>query len=278
MSYILSGFSIDILKSKNGDLEIIEQTGIDLYLFLSQFSTILVPALIFLFIFHYKNFKEWVRVKPPKLPVFFALAVLFLLMSYPLIQFSADINSKLAIAEWMKDHSEAVEKVTKMLLVFNSPLDLIIRILLIGLLPAIGEELYFRAGIQNELASTFKNPDVAIFITALLFSAFHLQFDGFLPRFFLGLMLGYIYYWSGSILVPVLIHFINNSMLIISAYAMRNQLEQLDQLTNETSPQIPLYLLIISMITVFMLRIQMIKLKKISESPNSIKSENDEQI
>ncbi|MEZ4908334.1 MAG: type II CAAX endopeptidase family protein [Saprospiraceae bacterium] len=272
ISIILNGFSIENLNSEKSELSIISNTGVDLYILLSQSTTILLPALLFLIFFHRSNIANWIKINPPKQSIFFVLSILFLFMAYPLIEFSAGINSKLQIAEWMQSESKMAGQITKMILTIDSPLILIVRILLIGLLPAIGEELYFRAGIQNELIKSMKNPDIAIVISAILFSAFHMQFDGFLPRFFLGLMLGYLYFWSKSILVPILVHFINNSMLVVSAYLMQ---DKIDEISNNSIQQIPTLILILSMIAIFMLRSLMIRLKQ-SEQVISDKNEYDE--
>jgi membrane protease YdiL (CAAX protease family) len=56
---------------------------------------------------------------------------------------------------------------------------------------------------------------LAIFLTALLFSAFHFQFFSFLPRFFLGLLLGYLMFYGRSIWYPILAHFVNNAMGVV---------------------------------------------------------------
>jgi membrane protease YdiL (CAAX protease family) len=87
----------------------------------------------------------------------------------------------------------------------------------IALIPAIGEELLFRGVIQG---SIFKNTNihVAVLLTSIIFSAFHLQFYGFLPRMVLGILLGYSLAWSGSLWLPVLIHFINNGAAVVFAW------------------------------------------------------------
>ncbi|MFA5196683.1 MAG: CPBP family intramembrane glutamic endopeptidase, partial [Bacteroidales bacterium] len=93
-----------------------------------------------------------------------------------------------------------------------------INILMIAVLPAIGEEFFFRGVLQRLLGEWFKNVHVAVIVTAVIFSAFHLQFYGFLPRFLLGMFLGYIFYWSGSLWVPIIVHFINNGLAVVVAW------------------------------------------------------------
>jgi membrane protease YdiL (CAAX protease family) len=100
---------------------------------------------------------------------------------------------------------------------------LIINILLVGLLPAVGEELLFRGVIQKHLAAMFKNQHVAIFIAAFLFSAVHFQFYGFIPRLMLGMIFGYLVYYSGSMWTAIFAHFFNNSMAVIAIFLQNSE-------------------------------------------------------
>lgn len=257
--FIFNDFSFDLKRYTDQlSLSIIEKTGVDLYVFMSQLFTVLIPALLFLIIFHYKNFESWLKIKFHGKSEFFIYGLMLLFLSYPLIQFSAVINQKLPFAQWLMEENKVAGEITKMILDFDSPFDLILRILIVALLPAIGEELFFRAGLQNELLKGLRNPDIAIILAAILFSAFHMQFDGFLPRFFLGLIMGYVYYWSSSIFVPIIIHFSNNLLLLISAYYVQDAVKQTDL---EQIPEIPLYILLLSAISVFIIRHKLINLK-----------------
>ena len=92
----------------------------------------------------------------------------------------------------------------------------------LAVVPAIGEEFLFRGIMQRSLIDFNINPHTAILITAIVFSAMHMQFFGFFPRFFLGVLLGYLYYWSGSIWVPIIGHFFQNASSVILIYWMNN--------------------------------------------------------
>lgn len=257
--FVFNDFSFDLKDySEELSLSIIDKTGVDLYVFITQLFTVFIPALLFLVIFHYKNFSFWIKIKIPGNLSFFVYGLMLLFLAYPLIQFSALINQKLPFAQWLMEENKIAGEITNMIIDFNSPFDLIIRVLIVALLPAIGEELFFRAGLQNELLKGIRNPDVAIILAAILFSAFHMQFEGFLPRFFLGLIIGYLYFWSSSILVPIVIHFSNNLMLLISAYFMQDAVKQTDL---QQIPEIPLFILLLSAISVFIIRQKLINLK-----------------
>ncbi len=242
-----------LFSLKNIDtLGLIDAIGLNSYLICSQVFSILVPAAVFLFIFHRKNIGESIKINFPKNSAFFVYAILLLLVSYPLIQLSQDLNQKMPFANWLQEESEMVENLMKSILRMSGVQDLLFNILVIALLPAIGEELFFRAVVQNEFLSSLRSKNIAIIITAVIFSAYHMQFDGFLPRVFLGLILGYTYYWSKSIFVPMLLHFINNSMSVVVAFYVQDQLDLIA--SQAAAAKTPIYIIILSAISIFVLR------------------------
>jgi membrane protease YdiL (CAAX protease family) len=97
----------------------------------------------------------------------------------------------------------------------TDPVVILYNIFLIAIVPAVGEELLFRGGIQNLLIRWLKNPHVAIIATAILFSAMHMQFLTFLPRFVLGLVLGYLMVYGRSIWYSIIGHFTNNFLSLV---------------------------------------------------------------
>jgi len=78
--------------------------------------------------------------------------------------------------------------------------------------------MFFRGVIQKKLKNILNNPHIAILITSFVFSAIHMQFFGFLPRFFLGMILGYLFYYSGNLWMPIIAHFINNALAVLLMY------------------------------------------------------------
>ena len=94
---------------------------------------------------------------------------------------------------------------------------LLLNLLIIALIPAVGEELTFRGVLQQGLMRKM-NPHVAIVISAAIFSFIHFQFFGFLPRLFLGLLLGYMFYITGSLWTSILMHFVNNGTVVVLYY------------------------------------------------------------
>lgn len=129
-----------------------------------------------------------------------------------------DLPDFLAFFEnWAKQSEDELKLLTEIMTDFANPIELLIGILAIAVIPAIGEELLFRGMIQRKL-SFMINPHIAIWLVAILFSAIHLQFYGFLPRMLLGILFGYLYWWSGNIWIPIFAHFVNNAFTVLIVY------------------------------------------------------------
>jgi membrane protease YdiL (CAAX protease family) len=155
--------------------------------------------------------------------------VILLLVSMPFVQFLFWFNQeKVPLPDWVRTIEEGTADAIKNILVSESPYEFLFNVLIIALIPAIGEELIFRGIIQKQLTNKLRNPIVGIWIAAFIFSAFHMQFEGFLPRFVLGALLGYLYYWSGSLWVPVMAHFMNNFLQILAQYLFQKEITELD--------------------------------------------------
>lgn len=99
---------------------------------------------------------------------------------------------------------------------------LIVSVLIVGVLAGFSEELFFRGALQRTLGMTKMNPHVVIWTVAFIFSAFHFQLFGLVPRMLLGAFFGYLLWWSGSLWLPVLLHVFNNSLVVISEYYNSN--------------------------------------------------------
>ena len=146
------------------------------------------------------------------------LAIAIMLLINPFISFIYEWNKSFNIPDWMLVFDDNAEKITNYFLKMNTLGDLFFNLLVIAIIPAMGEELLFRGYLQQKMTQWLGKPHVAIIITAILFSAIHMQFQGFLPRFALGLVLGYLFYWSGSLWLPIIAHLLNNAMAVTFAY------------------------------------------------------------
>lgn len=103
----------------------------------------------------------------------------------------------------------------KLMLSPETPWDWFSTIVAVVIAPAILEELFFRGALQNLFTRVGTSHGSAIWASALIFSALHLQFEGFLPRLFLGVILGYLYHWSGSLTTAVIAHAFNNALALM---------------------------------------------------------------
>jgi len=151
------------------------------------------------------------------------LSILIIFVANPFINFTGELNSKLSlpaglseIENWMKTTEEAAARITKLFLTTGSFGGLLFNIFLIAIIPAIGEEFLFRGIIQRIFKEWTRNNHLAIWISAILFSALHFQFYGFIPRAILGAMFGYLFVISGNLWLPVIAHFVNNAAAVIA--------------------------------------------------------------
>lgn len=174
------------------------------------------------------NSKIFLHLNKPINWIVVLFVVLFMILIIPFINLLGDLNQRLALPDalsglekMMKEYeSQASQLTEKFLNIHNLPA-LFFDIFLIAMLPALGEELFFRGAIQGTLQQKI-NAKLAIWITAIVFSAIHLQFYGFVPRMLLGAFLGYLLVWSGNLWLPILAHFTNNVIAIIFYYLKNN--------------------------------------------------------
>lgn len=149
------------------------------------------------------------------------VVIIFMAVNSVFIEWNAGINFPdfaKDFENWARGREDTAAELTEFLTKFESTGELILALFIIAVLPAIGEELVFRGLIQNEMYRGTKNIHVAIWISAIMFSAIHFQFFGFVPRLLLGALFGYIYYWSGNLTLAILAHFVNNAVSVMALY------------------------------------------------------------
>ena len=224
-------FDVNLLKdiSVYTDYQNPESVPILKYLQIIQsISLFILPALLAGFFFGGITGKYLGMNKFSTARIFFA-TILIMFVSLPMISWATSLNEMVklpdfmkGIENWMKETEDKAVGLTEAFLNANSTGGLLVNLLMIAIIPSIGEELFFRGLLQRLFSEWFRNVHIAIFFTAFLFAAIHLQFYGFLPRMLLGVLFGYLFYWTGSIWIPVFAHFLNNgSAVIISFLANR---------------------------------------------------------
>jgi len=154
-----------------------------------------------------------------------AAAGLVILCSVPflsaLVAWNASVHFPTSLHDfelWARGMEDQAAGLTKFLTDFNTPGRLLVGLVVIAIVPAVAEELVFRGGVQRNLVVWFGSRHVGVWLAAAIFSAIHVQFFGFVPRFVLGLVLGYLYEWSGNILVSMAAHFTQNAFQLILLY------------------------------------------------------------
>ncbi|GAA4347635.1 hypothetical protein GCM10023185_02840 [Hymenobacter saemangeumensis] len=123
---------------------------------------------------------------------------------------------------WARAKEAQAQELTRYLTRFSTAGRLLVGLLVVAVVPAVAEELVFRGVIQKNLVRWFSSRHVGVWLAAAIFSAIHLQFLGFVPRFVLGLVLGYLYEWSGNILVPMAAHFTQNAFQLLLVYGAQH--------------------------------------------------------
>ena len=143
--------------------------------------------------------------------------------SYPLLIKITEWNAALPLPEWMVTSQESNFALLEQTLNMAYVSELLTSLVLVGALASIGEELIFRAILQNQLVKAWQNPHIAILVASLIFGGIHMQFERLLPLSFLGLILGYSYYYTKSLWTPIILHFINNGLQVLAYYVAVKQ-------------------------------------------------------
>lgn len=190
----------------------------------NQIGFFILPAIFYAYLENRKP-ANYLKLNT-KLNVSHLLTASFLIIvSIPAINWLVEINEGMKFPEifkglenWMRDSENKTNQLTEAFLNVTTPGGLVVNLIIIALLAAVGEELLFRGVILQLFFEWFKNKHLAIIVSAILFSALHLQFYGFIPRMVLGILFGYIFIWSGSLWIPILLHFIFNGITVVASY------------------------------------------------------------
>ena len=194
---------------------------IRLYQFISAIFTFLLPAVLVAY-FCSDSPEDYLFMKHLPGPRALVWVVVSMFLLSPVITFTGVVNKMMKlpaflepVERWMQSMEAAAEELTTLLLSQSDIFSLLANLLVIAVTAAVTEEFFFRGTLQRIIGKWTSNPHVVIWVVAFLFSALHLQFYGFIPRMLLGAYFGYLLLWSGSIWLPVLAHFINNSVAVI---------------------------------------------------------------
>jgi hypothetical protein len=173
------------------------------------------------------------------LVVVLVMVIAFMATNSIFIDWNAHLHFPDALKDlelWAREREDLAESVTKFLTQFSNTNQFLIGLLVIAILPAIGEELVFRGMLQPQLHRTFGDIHIAVWISAIVFSAFHLQFFGFVPRMLLGALFGYLYFWSGNLWMSIFAHFVNNGFSVLMLYLRQQKVVEMDVESTAAAP------------------------------------------
>jgi uncharacterized protein len=210
---------MEFLKRMSSGEVVSSRNFMRLTLLISHLFNFVLPGLLTYYIVYKKDYLRSLKMLTRPTWIQLGLAVVLLLVSIPLVQYVYVLNAKLPLPKWMMSMEDGNNAMIKFILTKEHWWDLVVNLLLIALMPAISEELMFRGVLQQQLGRIVKNPHVSILITAAIFSAVHLQFQGFFPRMLLGMLLGYLFFWTKSLWVSSMAHFTNNALTLVVFYA-----------------------------------------------------------
>ena len=231
-----------------------------------SFAVFVIPSAIAAFLFS-KNPAKQLGFFTPK-AVLILLALVMFIACQPLISFLTELNKSIIFPDFLKSIESKMRLMedTNNNLIFRlldtkKPFIIILNVFMVVILPAFGEEMLFRGMIQPLFGKLFKNGHIAVWLTAFIFSAIHLQFLTFLPRLILGAFLGYLFLYTKNIWYPIAAHFVNNLISTIIFYHYRFTQPDINPI-NEPAEKFGWLIITASFIAVGLLMFIFIKKKK----------------
>ena len=190
-------------------------------------GTFLVPALLFAYCYNRQWFDYNAANRSPKQ----SMINIVLILSVPLLPVVGALSAfnqhimpqEGGVAEFMRDLEEAANHILELVTSQRSSWDLVANMLVFAVLAGVCEEFFFQGALQPLMMNWTKNPHIGILLTALIFSALHFQFYGIIPRFLLGVYLGYLFYWSRSLWLPILAHVLHNALSLMVDFTLQGR-------------------------------------------------------
>ncbi len=231
--FLIYGFDdVQSLVGVNPNLKM-NVSAMKMVLTAQQIGLFLTPALL-LALTEGRKPQRFYDMALPKANVMLTV-LLIMACSMPIMGLVNELNQEMilpdflkGIQEWMRKLEDEGEKTTLALLKMGSLGSYLINLLVVAIVPAICEEFIFRGALQRTLVRWIKNPHVAIWLAAFIFSCIHFQFFGFFPRLLLGAGFGYIYFWTKSIWYTIFAHFLNNGFAVTMAWYFQQNKKAMD--------------------------------------------------
>jgi hypothetical protein len=218
------GADMSALKGSSALLDLKDISFLRYLLIVQDISIMIIPSLIILKLLDRQHGIKSAGLWMPSLKDA-GLVLLMTFCLFPVSSFTGELNSAMhlpywlsGLEQWMIDKEKISDNLIDSLISSGNPGVMFLNLITIALIPAIAEELIFRGVLQKIFGRIFRSVHWGIWFTAFLFSTVHFQFFGFLPRFILGLAFGYLYFWGGTLWLPVIAHFVNNAFPVILTF------------------------------------------------------------
>ncbi len=260
----LSGISLMDALSLSVESTINERNRVRVLQMMAHFFTFALPALVIArYVFKAQWPHETALKRSPSLELVI-FGCLFIAAAFPLAQAVYEWNRNLPLPDWMTEMEDQSTDLIRNILIMERWDELLFNLLAVGVFPALGEELVFRGLVQRQLERLFGrhaqssnqagrillspswSGHLAVWSSGILFSAIHLQFEGFFARLILGVSLGYLLLWTRNLWVPIIAHFFNNAGQVIIQF-IYDPLQQESLVESEES--LPLSVLLLSLPT-----------------------------
>jgi len=227
-----------------------QKMGLRGLLMVNQLFSFLIPGYLFLRLFAPAGEAGKIFSKGPlKRWEVILLSAVLLFVATPTVIYSYQVNTWILEFSGRVTDGSSMPRALQAILDMGSPWALIANLLLVALIPAMGEELVFRGLAMRILQRATDSTHLGIWISAMLFSFFHFQIEGFLPRMVLGLVLGYSFEWTRTLWIPALLHFLNNGLQVAAIYYGFSRYSEMEL---EKLPAIPAYLAALSVISIYL--------------------------
>lgn len=184
----------------------------------------IVPAIAAMAIFYRRPFRAMGLDRTPSW-LSLLVIILFYIVSLPAMNWLVSFNEAMSLPSWMggmegwmREAEDAAAEATQRILDVNSVGMLAATVFVVGFMAGLSEEMLFRGAMLRTMQDSRLGTHAVVWIVAIVFSAFHLQFYGFIPRMVLGLWLGYLFVWTKNLWVPIIAHTLNNSTVVVFSY------------------------------------------------------------
>ncbi len=199
--------------------------GVRLMTMAGQILFILLPALILAKIIYF-DVTSIIRFKLPewKEVGLFTIGMVILtpllqnylyIQNYLIEKVAAKSETIQKLKSLVDQLNELIEQTYGSLLTPDNSFEVVLIFLVVAVTPAICEEVMFRGYVQKSFEFKIK-PVWSALITAIFFGLYHFNPYGIIPLIALGFFFGYSAYKSDSIVIPVLLHFLNNFFAVLA--------------------------------------------------------------